>query len=138
MVILSRARCRLFAYGPADATAIPKPHRVLPHLCPDWFFTVRCYASAVLAMGLCHTNKTTRYLRDSNFLVLKIFAKFDRGHSLWGRQMQVGWVKIGDFRQIAGYRPILKTVQDRRMVSIEVEQEVVCALSNGDFADDLE
>ena len=22
---LSRARCRLFAYGPADATAIPKP-----------------------------------------------------------------------------------------------------------------
>ena len=52
--------------------------------------------------------------------------------------MQVGWVKIGDFRQIAGYRPISKTVQDRRMVSIEVEQEVVCALSNGDFADDLE
>ena len=42
--------------------------------------------------------------------------------------MQVGWVKIGDFRQIAGY--ISKTVQDRRMVSIKV----VCALSNGDFA----
>jgi len=30
-----------------------------------------------------------------------------------------GWVKIGDFRQIAGY--ISKTVQDRRMVSINVE-----------------
>jgi len=28
--------------------------------------------------------------------------------------MQVGWVKIGDFRQIAGYIP--KTVRDRRMV----------------------
>jgi len=50
--------------------------------------------------------------------------------------MQVGWVKIGDFRQITGY--ILKTAQDRRMVSIKVEQEVVCTLSNGDIADDLE
>ena len=32
--------------------------------------------------------------------------------------MQVGWVNIGDFRQIAGY--ISNTVQDRRMVSIKV------------------
>ena len=47
----------------------------------------------------------------------KISAKFHRGHTLRGHQMQVGWVKIGDFRQIAGY--ILKTVQDRRMVSIK-------------------
>jgi len=31
----------------------------------------------------------------------KISAKFDRGHPLRGRRMQVGWVKIGDFRQIA-------------------------------------
>jgi len=31
----------------------------------------------------------------------------------------VGWVKIGDFRQITGY--ISKKVQDRRMVSIKVE-----------------
>jgi len=36
-----------------------------------------------------------------------------------GRQIQVGWVKIGDFRQINGY--ISKTAQDRRMVSIKVE-----------------
>jgi len=27
----------LFAYGPADATAIPKPHHLLRHLHPDWF-----------------------------------------------------------------------------------------------------
>ena len=33
--------------------------------------------------------------------------------------MQVGWVKIVDFRQITGY--ISKTVQDIRMVSIKVE-----------------
>ena len=32
--------------------------------------------------------------------------------------MQVGWVKIGDFRQIAGY--ISKKVQDRHIVSIKV------------------
>jgi len=50
--------------------------------------------------------------------------------------MQVGWVKIGDFRQITGY--ISKTVKDRRMVSIKVEQEVICALSNGGIAHDLE
>jgi len=35
---LSGARCRLFAYGPADATAIPKPHHLLPHLNPDWLY----------------------------------------------------------------------------------------------------
>ena len=28
----------MFAYGPADATAIPKPHHLLPHLSPDWFY----------------------------------------------------------------------------------------------------
>jgi len=50
--------------------------------------------------------------------------------------MQVGWVKIDDFRQITGY--ILTAVQDRRMVSIKVEQEVICAVSNGDIADDPE
>jgi len=49
----------------------------------------------------------------------KISAKFDRDHTLQGRQIQVGWVKIGDYPQIAGY--IAKTVQDRRMVSIKVE-----------------
>jgi len=28
----------LFAYGPADATASPNPHNLLPHLNPDWFY----------------------------------------------------------------------------------------------------
>ena len=28
----------MFAYGPADATAIPEPHRLLPNLNPDWFY----------------------------------------------------------------------------------------------------
>jgi len=35
---MSEARCRLFAYGPADVTAIPKPHHLLPHLNPNWFY----------------------------------------------------------------------------------------------------
>jgi len=70
--------------------------------------------------------------------------------------MQAGWVKISDFRQIAGYyyyyyyllnthsvqhmdtHIISKTVQDRHMVSIKVEQQVVFALSNSDIADDCE
>ena len=29
---------RLFAYGPADATIIPKPHYLLPQLNPGWFY----------------------------------------------------------------------------------------------------
>jgi len=35
---LSAARWRLFAYGPAHATATPKPYHLLPHLNPDWFY----------------------------------------------------------------------------------------------------
>ena len=35
---LSGARCRLFAYGPADATSIPKPHHLLPYLNPGCFY----------------------------------------------------------------------------------------------------
>ena len=32
-------RYRLFAYGPADVTAIPKLYHLFPHLNPDWFLT---------------------------------------------------------------------------------------------------
>ena len=35
---LSAERCRLFAYGPADATAVPKPHHLLPRFNPDCFY----------------------------------------------------------------------------------------------------
>jgi len=58
-------------------------------------------------------------VRDFSFLKPKISTKFDCGHPLRGRQKQVGWVKIVDFRQITGY--ISNTAQDRRMVSIKVE-----------------
>ena len=52
-------------------------------------------------------------------LTPKISAKFDRGHPLLGRRMQVRWANIGDFWQITGY--ISKPVQDRHIVSIKVE-----------------
>jgi len=45
-------------------------------------------------------------------------------------------VKIVDVWQITG--DISKTVKDRHIVSIKVEYEVVCDLSNGDIAHDLE
>ena len=35
---LSEARYRLFAYGAADATAVPEPRHLLPHLNPNWFY----------------------------------------------------------------------------------------------------
>jgi len=115
-------------------------------------FTVRCYASAVLAMAcVClsitsqsSTKTAKRRITQttphdspgiSSFLMPKISAKFDQDHPLRGRQIQVGWFKIVDFPQIAGY--VSKMVQDRRMVSIKVEMEVVCALSNGGAAHDL-
>jgi len=63
-------------------------------------------------VGLYKEHHTTP--QGSIFLVPKISAKFDRG-----RQMQVGWVKIGDFRRITGY--ISKTVKDRHIVSIKAE-----------------
>jgi len=112
-------------------------------------FTARCCASAVLAnptqptgqpnpwtsflcpsVCRCSTKTAKRRITqttpqgessESSFLVSKISAKFDRGHPLRGHQMQVRWVKIGDFQQITGYMYISKTVQDRRMVSIKVE-----------------
>jgi len=42
--------------------------------------------------------------------VPKISTKFHRGYPLRGRQIQVEWVKIGNFRQITGY--ISNTVED--------------------------
>ena len=125
-------------------------------------FTARCYASAVLAMALCPSvclsvslsvrqsqvgvvlkrlnvgslKQHHTIVQGLQLLMPKISAKFDRGHPLRGHQMQMGWVKMGDFPQITGY--ISKTVQDRHMVSIKVEQEVVCVLQNGGIADDLE
>ena len=35
---LSGVRCRLFACGLGDATVIPKPHHLFPHLNPDEFY----------------------------------------------------------------------------------------------------
>jgi len=67
----------------------------------------------------------------------EIMAKFERDHPLRGQQMQVGWVKIGHFQRKTRYNS--KTVQDRRIISIKVEQEVICALSNsnGDVSYDI-
>ena len=41
------------------------------------------------------------------------------GSTVYAVAVWVGWVKMGDFRQIAGC--ISKTVQDRRIVSMKVE-----------------
>ena len=87
-------------------------------------FTARCYASAVLAMGLCLSvsvsvsvspsvtsrsstktakSRITQTTPHDTSGTLAFSAKFDRGHPLWGRRLQVGWVKIVDFPQITGY-----------------------------------
>ena len=79
----------------------------------SFIFTARCYASAVLAMGLClclsqvgvllkqqtvdHTHNTARYHRESSFLVPKISAKFDRGPPYEGAECKWGGKKSATF-----------------------------------------
>jgi len=41
VVICLERGADFFAYGPADATAIPKPHHLLSHINPDWFYLSR-------------------------------------------------------------------------------------------------
>jgi len=104
-------------------------------------FTARCYASAVLATGLCPSvclclclsqagvllkrqnigshHKQHHTIPPGTILKPKISAKFDRGHPYTGAPNAGGVGKIGDFPQITVY--ISKKVQDRRMVSIKVE-----------------
>jgi len=53
-----------------------------------------------------------------SFLMPKIMAKFERDHPIQGRQMQVGWVKIGHFRRKTRYDSKTVGLQDRRIVSI--------------------
>ena len=112
--------CPVDARQPTAANATTPPCAVLA-LCDysnKQVFTARCYASAVLAMGLCPSvcvclsvtsrcstkrqnlgsqDNTTRYPRDSSFLTPKISATFDWGHPLRGRRMQVGWSKSATF-----------------------------------------
>jgi len=68
------ARCRLLAYGPANATAITKPDHLLPHLNPDWFY--------LSGMGLprlyhCHSRLLQTQIVDKeeeNFSILAVVA----------------------------------------------------------------
>jgi len=79
-------------------------------------FTARCYASAVLAMGLPvsvrlsqvgvlikrltqkdHTNNTTRWPRESSFLTPKISTKFDRVTPYGGAKCRLSGSKSATF-----------------------------------------
>ena len=104
----------------------PTPHHSV--------FTARCYASAVLAMGLCPSVSVTSRCstktakrritqttsHDSPGTLVFRCQRSPRNSNgvtpLRGRRMQAGWVKIGDFRHISGY--ISKMVKDRHVVSI--------------------
>ena len=91
-------------------------------------FTARCYACAVLAMALCPCLSVTsrsftktaehritqRKPHDSSGSLVFFDAEDLReilpGQPVLGRQMQVRWVKIGDFRQICY---LSKTVKNK-------------------------
>jgi len=53
---LSGARCRLFEYGPVDASASRNPHHLLPHLNPDcllpfWYWLTQVVMEKMLLDG---------------------------------------------------------------------------------------
>ena len=112
----------------------------------DTVFTARCYACAVLAMGLCPclsvcvclsvtSRSSTKMAKrgitqtqphDSSGSGTLVFdAKDLRGIQPWspptGAPNARGVVKIGDFGQIAG--SITQTVQDRHIVSVKVNRK---------------
>jgi len=58
----------LFACGPADATAIPKPHHLLPHLNPDWLtFLAPAYLGC----------PGKRPLNGSGVIVVQVKSRYD-------------------------------------------------------------
>ena len=108
------------------ATVACSIHRTRPeHL----LVTARCYASVVLiAMALCPSVRPSVTSRCSTKTAKRRITR-TTPHDSPGTL--VFWCQRSQ-------RPISKTVQDRRMVSIKVKQEVVCALSNCGIAHDLE
>jgi len=92
-------------------------------------FTARRYAVAVYAgavsvcLSVCLSVTSWYCVKTTKHRIMqttpKIATKFDQCQLLQGRQMQLGWVKIGDFRQITGY--ISKTAKDTHSVSVKVE-----------------
>ena len=78
---LSAAWCRLFAYGPADAIAIRKPHRILPHLNPDWFYLSGCPGKeAAFVLLYCMQQSTTKRCRQPKSAYLRRDGRY------WQRQ----------------------------------------------------
>jgi len=74
---------------------------------------------------------------NSSFLTPNFTAKLERDHPQWGRQMQVGWVKIGHFCEKRAITRKRYKLDAYTVVSIKVEQEVVRALSDCDVSDNL-
>jgi len=55
--------------------------------------------------------------RDSVSLMPKISTKFQRDHPQRGRKIEVGYLRIGDFRPVSRY--ISEMVQDMDIVTVE-------------------
>jgi len=104
----------------------------------QYLFTMWCYASLVCAVVVC-LSCAGIVLRQLSVKSWKhhymVALRLKCGHPKHGCQVQVEWIKISDFWQITWYNS--KTVQDRCIVSVKVEQEVICTISNGHVADDL-
>jgi len=68
----------------------------------------------------------------------KTTIKFERYHTLWVQQMEVGWTKISHFwfrllvyfQQVTCYNS--NTVQDSRIVSFKVYRMVMLLMTLGD------
>jgi len=93
-----------------------------------WIFTARRYAKRSIcrrhvSVCLCVCRKITQITPHDSPMTLvsdtEVIREIRMGSPLWGRQMQVGWVKIRHIRRKTRYNS--KTVQYGRIVSIKVE-----------------
>jgi len=63
-ICLERGAARLFAHDSADATATTKPHQLLPHLNPGWFYfsgtgLPKLYRKEKMSLNGCSSNSSS-------------------------------------------------------------------------------
>ena len=112
--------------------------RTLFHANKAGRFTARRYASVVYAMALCLSvclsvtsrcstktaggRITLTVVHNSPESLVFWWQRSPRNSTLQGRQMQVGWVTIGDSRKITGY------ISTRRSTIAEGPRDAPCQL----------
>jgi len=98
----------LFVYGPADATAIPKPHHLLPHLNPDWFYlscTSFAFSSLTLFVGWLEGHLACKKLSGGVLAWLSDWSELQT--CIWPSGCHCHSLSLASVKQIGFYRTML-------------------------------